>query len=800
MKPSRLFLFFLLPGAGVLLVLALMTWATLLILQRPDSGATWSFTSGVVEQISPGGASQGILQLGDIVLSVDGLPVRQARGYPGRSAGDILHLVVDRNHQTLPVEIRLAPAGRRVTLDRLTPMLIALAFWTLSALALLFDRQKNRSITILYGLAAAGTLTLGSLSFFGPLWTSILFDFILWWDGPLAVHAHLRFFRHRYGTGFTRLVYSLYAVALPFSILTLIMRVSPVLIGANVMQSLTYGWLGINFVLALVFSFSIQKTPGLRKEPRSRVAVMALLVAAGVLPLVVFSLLPDTLFGSALLPYDLALIFIILIPLGYGMVVFEERISKAARLINRTAGYGLVFLAVAAIYMFIYYGVIKIFQTEDRAFVITGLLVTLGLVAATRPIFHWVSDLGEILLYGEVYDYQAALHAIEDSLFTAEMNPPGVAKMLCQSLVRILRTEYAGVLLSDGKFLGRQIDHPQNDASFHLPQSKTREILAQEKEFAVVFNGADINSMDSASSLWMKRLQKIEFSIRLRGVSGPQAMLLVGPRRGFRGYDRRAFVILESITRQAQIAIENAYLLEEVRQQAAQAARLHRQVLLTREDERRRIARDLHDRTIQELVGMNFQLAELSYGQKPELIEKITKIQAQVRALSQELRQVCADLRPPALDTVGLIPAIQSQIADFERQDSAKVSLCIVGDLEQEIPDEIAICFYRVFQEILQNIQKHSQASRVTATLTLEQERITLAVQDNGQGFTVPEHLEALARQYHFGLMGLQEMLESLGGRLSLRSNPGEGCTVLVTAPYYLEPSPFGGGKGEGEM
>ncbi len=776
MKIPRSQFVFICASVGVLLILFLMIWAMLLILQRPDAGASWSFTSGVVEQISPGGPSQGILELGDTILTLDGLPVRQARGYPGRSAGDIISLLVERNHQTINLEVRLAPPGTLVTLDRLTPMIIALAFWILSVLVLIYGQPQN-FLVILYGLAAASTLTLGSLSFFGPFWTSVMFDFILWWDGPLTVHTHLQVFHGRYGKKLTFLVVSLYSLALPFSLLSLLTRIGNIGLDASTMQLFTYCWLGLNFVMAFGLSVFTQKSSSQIQRPQRRLAIMALGVAAGVLPLLVFSLLPDALFGSTFLPYELAFIFMITLPLGYGIVVFEDRIPKVSRMINRAIGYGLILVVITAIYMLIYYGVIKIFQTQERTILLTSLFVTLVLMASAHPIFRWVRGIGEIVLYGDSFDYQTTLRTIEKSLANAEMTPQSIGKMLCTSLVQNLNAEFVDILLADGSMQEVQIGHYDNPITVRFPPKIAQDIIIQKKELPSTVIEIELPVDEKLVVLAIKK-KKTKLIIPLKCNGRSHGLLFIGPRRGFRGYDQTALTILESITHQAQIAIDNAYLLEEVKAKAAQAARVHRLVIQAREDERKRIARDLHDQTIQELVGMNFQLAELCYEQTPWVTEKATQLQARIRLLSQQLRQVCADLRPPALDTIGLIPAIRSRITSFKQLSPIQVSFGTSGNLDQQIPEEYTIYFYRVLQELLQNIRKHSSANQIDVWLDVGKERIILTVKDDGHGFIVPEQLEALAKDRHFGLLGLQEMLEPLGGKLFVQSSPGKGCII----------------------
>jgi signal transduction histidine kinase len=101
----------------------------------------------------------------------------------------------------------------------------------------------------------------------------------------------------------------------------------------------------------------------------------------------------------------------------------------------------------------------------------------------------------------------------------------------------------------------------------------------------------------------------------------------------------------------------------------------------------------------------------------------------------------------------------------------------------QEIPEAAGLCLYRVFQETLQNVVKHAGAQRVQVRLQIEPGSLTLRIQDDGNGFIVPPRLETLSNEHHFGLLGLQELLESLNGSLTIESALGRGATLVAKIP-----------------
>jgi signal transduction histidine kinase len=140
-------------------------------------------------------------------------------------------------------------------------------------------------------------------------------------------------------------------------------------------------------------------------------------------------------------------------------------------------------------------------------------------------------------------------------------------------------------------------------------------------------------------------------------------------------------------------------------------------------------------------------------------------------------------LRPPTLDTVGLIPALESRISEFNQQEYYLISFQTRVDESQEISEATTVCLFRVFEEAMSNIKKHSAATQVKIEVEVGSNEVRLSVEDNGVGFSIPSRMGDFVRNYHFGLVGIREMLEAVGGRLSVESAPGKGCRIIATVP-----------------
>ena len=260
-------------------------------------------------------------------------------------------------------------------------------------------------------------------------------------------------------------------------------------------------------------------------------------------------------------------------------------------------------------------------------------------------------------------------------------------------------------------------------------------------------------------------------------------VLLLGQKRDGEPLNAADFDILKVVIHQAQVTLENVRLLEEVQKYSEKVGRLHRQVLRAREEERKRLARDLHDLIIQSLVGVNYQIAEIRVGVDGQLEESMSETQSQIQELIGELRQICADLRPPTLDVLDFSEAIQTKVAEIEENANFRTRVFIEGNEEQEISEEVRLCIYRLIQESLINVHKHAQADHVEVWIQVTSEQVTVMVTDNGMGFEVPARLEILVPDRHYGLIGLKEMVEAVDGNLNINSKPGQGCILAAHIP-----------------
>ncbi|MAT96259.1 MAG: hypothetical protein CL608_03875 [Anaerolineaceae bacterium] len=198
------------------------------------------------------------------------------------------------------------------------------------------------------------------------------------------------------------------------------------------------------------------------------------------------------------------------------------------------------------------------------------------------------------------------------------------------------------------------------------------------------------------------------------------------------------------------------------------------------EEERRRLARELHDDTIQSLIALNqqIQLAQLS-AQDETNKDRLTMMQQMAEQTVADLRRLTRDLRPIYLEDLGLIPALEMLGRDMRQA----TGLSIVFDKrgkERRLPPNVELALYRIAQEGLSNVVRHAKANQANVSLQFTEQEVALTVKDDGVGFVVPESPAEMAPAGHFGLLGVQERAESIGARLEIESAPGQGTRLQV--------------------
>jgi signal transduction histidine kinase len=224
-------------------------------------------------------------------------------------------------------------------------------------------------------------------------------------------------------------------------------------------------------------------------------------------------------------------------------------------------------------------------------------------------------------------------------------------------------------------------------------------------------------------------------------------------------------------------------LLAELRREGRDRALLARRLVDAEEQERRRIARDLHDDIGQRLTALKLRL-QLQHASGRQADAPPFDAVAVVDELLDDVRTLSRDLRPALLDDVGLLPAARALIE--AQQDAYDVRVDIAPSLlGLRLPPAIEIACYRALQEALANAVRHARATRLTLTVAVDAEFLEIALCDDGWGFD-PGHVAAKAAGQHLGLVSMRERMAMIGGACAVESAPGRGTTVRLSMPLAL--------------
>ncbi len=236
--------------------------------------------------------------------------------------------------------------------------------------------------------------------------------------------------------------------------------------------------------------------------------------------------------------------------------------------------------------------------------------------------------------------------------------------------------------------------------------------------------------------------------------------------------------LAEAMSSQASVAVENAILFEQMQASTARLQALSRRLVEVQESERRAIARELHDEAGQALASLRFGLRLLEREAKggESVTERVAELMERTDALIEGLHRLAADLRPPSLDPLGLEAALR----EYSRSAGAKFGLTVRfkahGFTGERLPTAVETALYRMVQEAMTNVARHARATRVDILAERRGGRVLVMVEDDGAGFD-PEKVRT---GDHFGLLGLRERAEAMGGTLAVESSPGAGTTVVV--------------------
>jgi signal transduction histidine kinase len=441
-------------------------------------------------------------------------------------------------------------------------------------------------------------------------------------------------------------------------------------------------------------------------------------------------------FGTPLEPFGqneqeifyIGVFCLLFVPVFTYIAILRYRLYYIDVVINRTLVYGALTACVAGIYVLAVVALGALFQA--RAHLAVSLSAT-GLVAVLfQPLRSRLQRSVNRLMYGERDDPYAVTSRLGRRL-EGTLAPESVLPTIAETIAQALKLPYAAILLKEGEGY-------RTAAAYGSPRGEPETL-------PLVYQREEIGRL----------------------VLSPRA-----PGEGFSDADRR---LLEDLARQAEVAVHAVRLTTDLQ-------RSRESLVATREEERRRLRRDLHDGLGAQLAGLNVQAGTLRrlIPSDPEAAEEVVvELRDELRSAIADIRRLVYDLRPPALDDLGLAEALHRLAERYGSEgEQLRVSVEASEDLPS-LPAAVEVAVYRITQEALTNVARHAQAHSCVVRLAVKED-VALEIVDGGVGISA-------GRNAGVGLSSMHERAAELGGSCVVQSVPKGGTQVLVRLPLPKE-------------
>ena len=515
-----------------------------------------------------------------------------------------------------------------------------------------------------------------------------------------------------------------------------------------------YEWIRPLLYLYMLVSFGVGVLLlGLRaaREGSSSLGHQARLLLWGIvlscLPFAAFTLVPEALGRSSVLPTQVSVLALALMPALFAYAILQHQLLGIRRLVHRGMVYGLTAFLLLVIITWAFVVPLSGKVTDERypllvsAAVVAGVLLFLPL----RRAVQWLIDR---LLYRDTVGYETFLDGMQHNLGACD-NSPSAATAIARHLAEVMHLESVLVLLGDD---------PSHAALAASAGERSEQVVAGLgpllQQFVLSGEHQDCTEIRWGSdSLIM---------VTLRTAGSYLGCLVLGPKEGgevFVDAERR---LVATVAPFLAVAISTGQMSEELRS-------LNRRLVKAEEMERARVASDLHDGPLQKAILLAMDGGAISPPEKSRIAHELVS----------ELREVSSRMRPAILDDLGIVPAVEWLLENLPRRVglATRFSLRGLGEEERFSPD-VELALFRVTQESINNTVKHARATTVDVELSKEPCSLILEVKDDGIGFAADN-----GGGSGLGLSQMRERVVQLRGSLDIHSSPGHGTTVVARIP-----------------
>ncbi len=779
----------------VFLLLAALTLSTILYAAKvlwsyPYAGMTWSPRNGQVSDVDRAGlAYRAGIRPGDRVLAIDGIPLAQIPDlYVHKEPGDVVVFTLRRDGREFTARLTLTtPTWSELAL-RLEPLFIALIFWGTATLVWMF--QPAHRVTRLFFLTSqttAAVLAVGDLGTVRFYWTTPAFRLLLLAVAPLTLHFFTLFPQELSSRVRRALLFPAYGGAGILALLTLLF--DPFSFASPVGQ-FRRAFIAITLLVALAILLRGGRVSSRQVQRRRRLLIAGITV--GLLPLLLLSFLPDVLAAKPLVGYLWTFPLLAFIPVTYAYAMRAGELGAVDWVLSRSLVHLVLTGLFFTLYVLLFWSLDHILAPAARGRPFIAAALAVAVAALFAPLRHRLLRWADRLFYGGWYEYRSLLGEMTRAL-ASTTEAEELADLLVARLSHILHLRGAALFLTtDAEHLTLvratgwepvppfPATLPLNGALAQALGRGARPITTAQLLLAL-----DAKPLCEEERAWLLR-SDLALWVPLVRRGDLQGLLLLGRRTTDEPFDGEDLHLLATLASAAAIAAQNARLFLDLRRRAEEVNQLYAQLAQAREEERKHVARELHDRVIQDLINVYHYLDEEGPRLAPTPREHTEVVRTKVLSLVNTLRDICSELRPPALDDLDIGLVVQRYVEDVQEETGLPISLHLPENRYEALgglPEAVSLALFRTLQEALTNVRRHARATQVHVSLTVNGRDVVLVVEDNGQGFDCPSRLADLIHRGHYGLAGMQERLALIGGTLHVTSVPCQGTVLRACVP-----------------
>lgn len=490
-----------------------------------------------------------------------------------------------------------------------------------------------------------------------------------------------------------------------------------------------------SFVAVQVYRYRRVSTPVQRQQTKWVVFGLSVALAGFlvIMSLSVISNFPHNIFAHVIIGC-LLYFFLLLIPLSIGIAILRSRLWDIDILINRTLVYGTLTVSIVALYVLLIVSLGYLLQSSGNLLI--SLFATGVVAVAFQPLRERLQGAVNRLMYGERDTPYKVISRLGRRL-EATLAPDAILPTIVETVAQALKLPYVAISLKqEGKLVIAASYGTMKDELVHLP-------LVYQTE--------------------------------------PVGELMLAPRAAGETFSPADRGLLEDLALQVGVVAHSVLLTTELQHMTDELRHSRTQLVTTREEERRRLRRDLHDGLGSALTSVTFRLdaATNLLDSDPAAVRTLLKeLKTQMQASIADIRRLVYNLRPPILDEWGLVAALREQVAQYQL--NAVQVILHAPETFPALPAAIEVAAYRITLEALANVVRHAHATTCTISLNTSSETLTVEIKDNGVGL-LPRHHAGV------GISAMYERASELGGSCIVESIENTGTRVYARLPLLEE-------------